>query len=202
MKEELVGKFPNAEIKFVGENSTTFSELAKTYSGSTLENKQDEYIKQFDLMSGAGHNFVYMILEYTTNKNEALRGVYGNSSGKMSNTKNINYRYEEKDSKIKYDASLWSIVRPISSSDDDYCAGDKTRVIFKSYKQNRDGTTGTKAYPIKEIAVYNKDKAITSAATMTSRWKLSSEGDGIDIGKDAGGDYIYLRIYYDEDDLN
>ncbi len=36
---------------------------------------------------------------------------------------------------------------------------------------------------------------------MTSRWKLSIDGDGIDICKEAGGDEIYLRIYYDEDDL-
>lgn len=119
-------------------------------------------------MSGAGHNFVYMIFEYTTNKDEALRGVYGNSSGKMSNTKNINYRYEEKDSKIKYDTSLWSIVCPINSSDNDYCGSDKSRVIFKSDKQNRDGTTGSKAYPIKEIAVYIENENVTSAAAMTS----------------------------------
>lgn len=201
MKLALHGEIPNAEIKFAGENSAAFEKLAQTYTGAELEKQQNNYIKQFDLMSGAGNNYVYMIFEYTTNKDEALRGVYGNSSGKMSNTKNINYRYEEKDSKIKYDTSLWSIVRPIDSDDDDYCGGDKTRVIFKSYKQNRNGTKGANAYPIKEIAVYNKSIGKTSAATMISRWKISSEGDGIDIGKDAGGDYIYLRIYYDEEDL-
>lgn len=36
---------------------------------------------------------------------------------------------------------------------------------------------------------------------MTSRWKQSKEGNGNDIGQDTGGDYIYLRIYYDKEDL-
>lgn len=202
MKEILKGKLPNKEIMFAGENSAEFKELANTYSGKTLEDKQDEYIKQFDLMSGAGHNYVFLLFEYTTNKDEALRGVFGNSNSNFDNAKNINYYKEKKVEKaVQYDKSLWEMVTPISSQDVDYCGGSDERVLFKSYKQNRDGTTGTKAFPIKEIAVYNKNIIKTSAAEMISRWTLSSEGDGIDIGRGTGGDYIYFRIYYDKDDV-
>lgn len=208
MKTTLTGKLPNIQYQFIGENTAEMENITSSNTGDTLNDKQTEYIREFDLMRGAGSNYAFLLVEYTTNKDEALRGVFGNSSKKMENTEKINYRYDANGvCKYSYNEDDWKLVYPIgeenkSEPDADYCYGkDKSRVLFQSWKQTRNGKTGAEAFPIKEIAVYNDTSKKTSESPLIQRWTLSPESNFNDIGEDTGGDYIYLRIYYDSDDL-
>ena len=79
---------------------------------------------------------------------------------------------------------------------------DGYRVLFNSYKQNRDGTTGDNAYVIKEIAVVNTTQNTSSQSKVSeSCYKIAEDKNGMNgnnITTKSGGDDIYLRIYYEE----
>ncbi|MCI5472969.1 MAG: MACPF domain-containing protein, partial [Spirochaetia bacterium] len=114
-------------------------------------------IDTFDLNKGLGGEsyYAYLVMELTTKKEEALRGVIGNSAKTVKDTENVALRNSW------VDPALWEEVNIIDnpSSGGRYNLGepndDGYRVLFNSYKQNRDGTTGDNAYVIKEIAVVN-----------------------------------------------
>ena len=160
-------------------------------------------IDAFDLNKGLGSKsyYAYLVMELTTKKEEALRGVIGNSAKSVSDTENVAYRNPW------VDASLWKEVNIIDnpSSGGRYNLGkpndDGYRVLFNSYKQNRDGTTGENAYIIKEIAVVNTSQNTSSQSKVSESYKIAEDKKGMNgnnITTDTGGDDIYLRIYYEE----
>ena len=160
-------------------------------------------IDAFDLNKGLGGKsyYAYLVMELTTKKEEALRGVIGNSAKSVSDTENVAYRNPW------VDASLWKEVNIIDnpSSGGRYNLGkpndDGYRVLFNSYEQNRDGTTGENAYIIKEIAVVNTSQNTSSQSKVSESYKIAEDEYGINgnnITKSTGGDDIYLRIYYEE----
>ncbi|WP_303918558.1 MAC/perforin domain-containing protein [Treponema berlinense] len=160
-------------------------------------------IDAFDLNKGLGGKsyYAYLVMELTTKKEEALRGVIGNSAKTVSATENVAYRNPW------VDASLWEEVNIIDdpSSGGRYNLGkpndDGYRVLFNSYKQNRDGTTGENAYIIKEIAVVNTSQNTSSQSKVSESYKIAEDKKGMNgnnITTDTGGDDIFLRIYYEE----
>lgn len=161
-------------------------------------------IDAFDLNKGLGGKsyYAYLVMELTTKKEEALRGVIGNSAKSVSDTENVAYRNPW------VDASLWKEVNIIDnpSSGGRYNLGkpndDGYRVLFNSYEQNRDGTTGENAYIIKEIAVVNTTQNTSSQSKVSeSCYKIAEDENGMNgnnITRSTGGDDIFLRIYYDE----
>ena len=161
-------------------------------------------IDAFDLNKGLGSKsyYAYLVMELTTKKEEALRGVIGNSAKSVSDTENVAYRNPW------VDASLWKEVNIIDdpSSGGRYNLGkpnnDGYRVLFNSYEQNRDGTTGENAYIIKEIAVVNTSQNTSSQSKVSeSCYKIAEDKNGMNgnnITTKSGGDDIYLRIYYEE----
>lgn len=181
--------------------TSNFSIIGENAAGKKASESVLSSVKKFDLMSGAGHNTVYLAVEYTTDKNDALRGVLGNSSTNFDNTKNINYRH-----KGKYDTSKWALIKPLKSKDPDYCGGDNSRVIFASKQQSREGKTGDQAYPIREVVIYNGTQKVSSASKLVTQGCLVMNpydiGDNEDIAKDTGGDFIYIQLYYDPEDMN
>lgn len=159
-------------------------------------------IDAFDLNKGLGSDscYAYLVMELTTKKEEALRGVIGNSAKSVPDTENVAYRNPW------VDASLW---KEVSIIDDPSKGGrynwgtskDGYRVLFNSYEQNRDGTTGENAYIIKEIAVVNTSQNTSSQSKVSESYKIAEDEYGINgnnITTSTGGDDIYLRIYYDE----
>ncbi|MDD6930263.1 MAG: MAC/perforin domain-containing protein, partial [Treponema sp.] len=159
-------------------------------------------IDAFDLNKGLGSDscYAYLVMELTTKKEEALRGVIGNSAKTVSDTENVAYRNPW------VDASLWKEVNIIDdpSKGGRYNWGtskDGYRVLFNSYEQNRDGTTGENAYIIKEIAVVNTSQNTSSQSKVSESYKIAEDKNGMNgnnITTSTGGDDIYLRIYYDE----
>lgn len=159
-------------------------------------------IDEFDLNKGLGSDscYAYLVMELTTKKEEALRGVIGNSAKTVSDTENVAYRNPW------VDASLWTEVNIIDdpSKGGRYNWGtskDGHRVLFNSYKQNRDGTTGENAYIIKEIAVVNTTQKTSSQSKASASYKIADDKNGMNgnnITTSTGGDDIYLRIYYEE----
>ena len=130
-----------------------------------------------------------------------MRGVIGNSAKSVSDTENVAYRNP------LVDASLWKEVNIIDnpSSGGRYNLGkpndDGYRVLFNSYEQNRDGTTGENAYIIKEIAVVNTTQRTSSQSKASASYTIAEDENGQNgnnITTKSGGDDIYLRIYYDE----
>ncbi|MCI6827077.1 MAG: hypothetical protein MR937_07160, partial [Spirochaetia bacterium] len=80
---------------------------------------------------------------------------------------------------------------------------DGYRVLFNSYKQNRDGTTGDNAYVIKEIAVVNTTQNTSSQSKASASYTIAEDKNGQDgnnITTKSGGDNIYLRIYYETEE--
>ncbi len=186
----------NADFVIVGEDAACGADTAKC-----------------DLNSGTGdgHNYCYLVVEYTTNKDEALRGVIGNSSESAAETETITLRNPQ------VDASQWKKMDCFNRSDganyrhgtvqknfwgnpkDGSWVDDGYRVIFNSWTQNREGTVGDKAYPIKEVAIWNPNRSYSSASTKAlNLWTYN--GDGNDITTATGGDDIHLRLYYDPND--
>ena len=160
-------------------------------------------IEAFDLNKELGSDscFAYLVMELTTKKEEALRGVIGNSAKSVSDTEDVTYRNKW------VDASLWKEVNIIDnpSKGGRYNWGtskDGFRVLFNSYEQNRDGTIGENAYIIKEIAVVNTTRNTSSQSkAATSCYKIAEDENGMNgnnITTSTGGDDIFLRIYYDE----
>ncbi|MCI7799041.1 MAG: MACPF domain-containing protein [Spirochaetia bacterium] len=160
-------------------------------------------IDAFDLNKGLGSDscYAYLVMELTTKKEEALRGVIGNSAKSVPDTENVAYRNPW------VDASLWKEVNIIDnpSKGGRYNWGsskDGNRVLFNSYEQNRDGTIGENAYIIKEIAVVNTTRNTSSQSkAATSCYKIAEDENGMNgnnITTSTGGDDIFLRIYYDE----
>ena len=160
-------------------------------------------IDAFDLNKGLGSKsyYAYLVMELTTKKEEALRGVIGNSAKSVPDTENVAYRNPW------VDASLWKEVNIIDDplSGGRYNLGkpndDGYRVLFNSYEQNRDGTTGENAYIIKEIAVVNTSQNTSSQSKVSESYKIAEDEYGINgnnITTSTGGDDIFLRIYYDE----
>ena len=129
-----------------------------------------------------------------------MRGVIGNSAKSVSDTEDVTYRNSW------VDKSLWKEVNIIDnpSKGGRYNWGtskDGFRVLFNSYEQNRDGTTGENAYIIKEIAVVNTTRNTSSQSKVSESYKIAEDKNGMngnDITTSTGGDDIYLRIYYDE----
>lgn len=154
----------------------------------------------YELNSGINKNTrVYLIMIMTTNKDEALRGIIGNSAKSASDTENVCLRNPQ------IDKSQWEQVTGNYRTG----RGDGYRVFFTSNTQNRNGTTGEKAHPIKEIAVYNSSRPYNSASKMALRsWKAeldygSEESTtGNNITTSSGGDDIFIRIYYDPEDVD
>ena len=160
-------------------------------------------IDTFDLNKGLGGEsyYAYLVMELTTKKEEALRGVIGNSAKTVKDTENVALRNSW------VDPALWEEVNIIDnpSSGGRYNLGDPNddgyRVLFNSYKQNRDGTTGENAYVIKEIAVVNTTQRTSSQSKASESYKIAEDKKGMNgnnITTDTGGDDIYLRIYYEE----
>lgn len=160
-------------------------------------------IDTFDLNKGLGGEsyYAYLVMELTTKKEEALRGVIGNSAKTVKDTENVALRNSW------VDPALWEEVNIIDnpSSGGRYNLGDPNddgyRVLFNSYKQNRDGTTGENAYVIKEIAVVNTTQRTSSQSKASASYKIAEDKKGMNgnnITTDTGGDDIYLRIYYEE----
>ena len=160
-------------------------------------------IEAFDLNKELGSDscYAYLVMELTTKKEEALRGVIGNSAKTVPDTENVAYRNSW------VDASLWKEVDIIDnpSKGGRYNWGsskDGYRVLFNSYEQNRDGKTGENAYIIKEIAVVNTSQNTSSQSKVSeSCYKIAKDENGMNgnnITTSTGGDDIYLRIYYDE----
>ena len=159
-------------------------------------------IDAFDLNKELGSDscYAYLVMELTTKKEEALRGVIGNSAKSVPDTENVAYRNSW------VDASLWKEVDIIDnpSKGGRYNWGsskDGYRVLFNSYEQNRDGTTGENAYIIKEIAVVNTTRNTSSQSKVSESYKIAEDKNGMNgnnITTSTGGDDIYLRIYYEE----
>lgn len=159
-------------------------------------------IDAFDLNKGLGSDscYAYLVMELTTKKEEALRGVIGNSAKSVPDTENVAYRNPW------VDASLWKEVNIIDnpSKGGRYNWGsskDGNRVLFNSYEQNRDGITGENAYIIKEIAVVNTSQNTSSQSKVSESYKIAEDKNGMNgnnITTSTGGDDIFLRIYYDE----
>lgn len=159
-------------------------------------------IDAFDLNKGLGSDscYAYLVMELTTKKEEALRGVIGNSAKTVPDTENVAYRNSW------VDASLWEEVDIIDnpSKGGRYNWGtskDGYRVLFNSYEQNRDGRTGENAYIIKEIAVVNTTRNTSSQSKVSESYKIAEDKNGMNgnnITTSTGGDDIFLRIYYDE----
>ena len=160
-------------------------------------------IDTFDLNKGLGGKsyYAYLVMELTTKKEEALRGVIGNSAKTVKDTENVALRNSW------VDPALWEEVNIIDnpSSGGRYNLGDPNddgyRVLFNSYKQNRDGTTGENAYVIKEIAVVNTTQRTSSQSKASASYTIAEDENGQNgnnITTKSGGDDIYLRIYYDE----
>ena len=160
-------------------------------------------IDTFDLNKGLGGEsyYAYLVMELTTKKEEALRGVIGNSAKTVKDTENVALRNSW------VDPALWEEVNIIDnpSSGGRYNLGDPNddgyRVLFNSYKQNRDGTTGENAYVIKEIAVVNTTQRTSSQSKASASYTIAEDENGQNgnnITTKSGGDDIYLRIYYDE----
>ena len=160
-------------------------------------------IDAFDLNKGLGSDscYAYLVMELTTKKEEALRGVIGNSAKTVKDTENVALRNSW------VDPALWEEVNIIDnpSSGGRYNLGDPNddgyRVLFNSYKQNRDGTTGENAYVIKEIAVVNTTQRTSSQSKASASYTIAEDENGQNgnnITTKSGGDDIYLRIYYDE----
>lgn len=160
-------------------------------------------IDAFDLNKGLGGEsyYAYLVMELTTKKEEALRGVIGNSAKTVKDTENVALRNSW------VDPALWEEVNIIDnpSSGGRYNLGDPNddgyRVLFNSYKQNRDGTTGENAYVIKEIAVVNTTQRTSSQSKASASYTIAEDENGQNgnnITTKSGGDDIYLRIYYDE----
>lgn len=204
----LEGKLNNKVFKIVGQEEAEKVSLidadGKTKTENNLISEKTEIIKKYDLMKGASNNYVYLIMEYTTNKAEALTGIYGNSSGNFDKAKDINFRTKEAKKADKYNAELWQKVMPIDSNDYDYRGGSGSRVLFVSTKESRkekDNMQDTTPHRIKEIAVYNEDRGNCSATDYAKKfWTKTEDGNGNDIGKDTGGDTIYFQIFYDTED--
>ena len=162
-------------------------------------------IDTFDLNKGLGGKsyYAYLVMELTTNKEEALRGVIGNSAKSVSDTENVSLRNSW------VDPALWEEVNIIDnpSSGGRYNLGelddDGYRVLFNSYKQNRDGTTGENAYVIKEIAVVNTTHRTSSQSKASASYKIAEDENGMNgnnITTKSGGDDIFLRIYYETEE--
>ncbi|MDY5831246.1 MAG: MAC/perforin domain-containing protein, partial [Treponema sp.] len=159
-------------------------------------------IYEFDLNKELGSDscYAYLVMELTTKKEEALRGVIGNSAKTVPDTENVAYRNPW------VDASLWKEVSIIDnpSKGGRYNWGtskDGYRVLFNSYEQNRDGRTGENAYIIKEIAVVNTTRNTSSQSKVSESYKIAEDKNGMNgnnITTSTGGDDIFLRIYYDE----
>ncbi|MDD5776284.1 MAG: MAC/perforin domain-containing protein [Treponema sp.] len=159
-------------------------------------------IYEFDLNKELGSDscYAYLVMELTTKKEEALRGVIGNSAKTVPDTENVAYRNSW------VDASLWEEVDIIDnpSKGGRYNWGtskDGYRVLFNSYEQNRDGRTGENAYIIKEIAVVNTTRNTSSQSKVSESYKIAEDKNGMNgnnITTSTGGDDIFLRIYYDE----
>lgn len=160
-------------------------------------------IDTFDLNKGLGGEsyYAYLVMELTTKKEEALRGVIGNSAKTVKDTENVALRNSW------VDPALWEEVNIIDnpSSGGRYNLGDPNddgyRVLFNSYKQNRDGTTGENAYVIKEIAVVNTTQRTSSQSKASASYTIAEDENGQNgnnITTKSGGDDIFLRIYYDE----
>ena len=160
-------------------------------------------IDTFDLNKGLGGEsyYAYLVMELTTKKEEALRGVIGNSAKTVKDTENVALRNSW------VDPALWEEVNIIDnpSSGGRYNLGepndDGYRVLFNSYKQNRDGTTGENAYVIKEIAVVNTTQRTSSQSKASASYTIAEDENGQNgnnITTKSGGDNIYLRIYYEE----
>lgn len=162
-------------------------------------------IDTFDLNKGLGGEsyYAYLVMELTTKKEEALRGVIGNSAKTVKDTENVALRNSW------VDPALWKEVNIIDnpSSGGRYNLGepndDGYRVLFNSYKQNRDGTTGENAYVIKEIAVVNTTQRTSSQSKASASYTIAEDENGMNgnnITTKSGGDNIYLRIYYETEE--
>ena len=162
-------------------------------------------IDTFDLNKGLGGKsyYAYLVMELTTKKEEALRGVIGNSAKTVKDTENVALRNSW------VDPALWEEVNIIDnpSSGGRYNLGDPNddgyRVLFNSYKQNRDGTTGENAYVIKEIAVVNTTQRTSSQSKASASYTIAEDENGQNgnnITTKSGGNDIYLRIYYETEE--
>ena len=162
-------------------------------------------IDTFDLNKGLGGEsyYAYLVMELTTKKEEALRGVIGNSAKTVKDTENVALRNSW------VDPALWEEVNIIDnpSSGGRYNLGDPNddgyRVLFNSYKQNRDGTTGENAYVIKEIAVVNTTQRTSSQSKASASYTIAEDENGQNgnnITTKSGGNDIYLRIYYETEE--
>ena len=162
-------------------------------------------IDAFDLNKGLGSDscYAYLVMELTTKKEEALRGVIGNSAKTVKDTENVALRNSW------VDPALWEEVNIIDnpSSGGRYNLGDPNddgyRVLFNSYKQNRDGTTGENAYVIKEIAVVNTTQRTSSQSKASASYTIAEDENGQNgnnITTKSGGNDIYLRIYYETEE--
>lgn len=162
-------------------------------------------IDTFDLNKGLGGEsyYAYLVMELTTKKEEALRGVIGNSAKTVKDTENVALRNSW------VDPALWEEVNIIDnpSSGGRYNLGDPNddgyRVLFNSYKQNRDGTTGENAYVIKEIAVVNTTQRTSSQSKASASYTIAEDENGQNgnnITTKSGGDDIFLRIYYETEE--
>lgn len=186
VRQKVTARLGHEDFIIAGENSS---------SGLPIE--------AFDLNKGLGAKkscYAYLVMELTTKKEEALRGVIGNSAESVPDTENVAFRNPW------VDKSLWEEVNIIDnpSSGGRYNLGKDLkgyRVLFNSYKQNRDGTTGDNAYVIKEIAVVNTTQNTSSQSKASASYKIAEDENGQDgnnITTSTLGDDIYLRIYYEE----
>ncbi|MCR4952646.1 MAG: fibronectin type III domain-containing protein [Treponema sp.] len=184
--------------------SYTGSNYNFSIAGENAASGQD--VGRCDLLKGIkGADYAYLVIEYTTNINEALKGVIGNSSESDKSTENVRFRNSQ------VTANQWTEMSRIDNNNHgNYRTGNKKkkyeddgyRVIFNSWTQNREGTTGEKAYPIKEVVVYNSSVGYSSASLKAlNEWTMSSSGNGNNITTETGGDDIFLRIYYDPRDI-
>lgn len=188
VRSKVSARFGHDNFIIAGENSA---------SGAAID--------AFDLNKGLGAKsyYAYLVMELTTKKEEALRGVIGNSAKSVKDTENVALRNSW------VDPALWKEVNIIDnpSSGGRYNLGepndDGYRVLFNSYKQNRDGTTGDNAYVIKEIAVVNTTQNTSSQSKASASYTIAKDKNGQDgnnITTKSGGDDIYLRIYYETEE--
>lgn len=188
VRSKVSARFGHDNFIIAGENSA---------SGAAID--------AFDLNKGLGAKsyYAYLVMELTTKKEEALRGVIGNSAKSVKDTENVALRNSW------VDPALWKEVNIIDnpSSGGRYNLGepndDGYRVLFNSYKQNRDGTTGDNAYVIKEIAVVNTTQNTSSQSKASASYTIAEDKNGQDgnnITTKSGGDNIYLRIYYETEE--
>ncbi len=170
-----------------------------SYSGSNFnfeivgENAASEQdVRKCDILKGTGGNYAYLIVEYTTDINEALQGVIATPQYLRWVNRQV---IEDEWTKMPL-INNPNTTKYYTDGNYDY------RYLFNSWTQNREGTMG--AYPIKEVVIYNSTINYSSASSKAlNEWTLSATGNGNKTNHHAGkGDTIYLRIYYDPIDYS